>query len=85
MAIIDDFKDINRRMRGDPLAIQAVVVVTPQDCQSGTCDCNGTAACKFQRCMNCGSILHAATGRAYFQDVPVWYQCIDCRGDIRCP
>lgn len=27
--------------------------ITPEDCLSGQCDCNGADNCKFTRCKNC--------------------------------
>jgi hypothetical protein len=38
-----------------PLTI--VQVFTPQDCRSGSCDCEGARNCKFPRCANCDNIM----------------------------
>jgi hypothetical protein len=82
MAIIDDYPDIHRRMLGDPLVIKAVVVVTPQDCMSGSCGCASAANCKFSRCDNCDNILHSPSGKAYNQG-PSHAECPNCGGDCR--
>jgi hypothetical protein len=73
--IADDYRD----------PIKAVIVITPQDCFSGKCDCADASECKFTRCDNCDSIVDREgktldTGRS---PIPEYYQCPDCGGDTR--
>lgn len=39
------------------MEIKAVIVVLPQDCRSGSCDCEGAKNCKFKRCENCDDLV----------------------------
>jgi hypothetical protein len=86
-SLVFDFRDINRRTKGDPMGefiqpIHVVQVYLPEDCQSGACGCDNAESCKFKRCDNCDSILNA-NGKAH--DFGRWinptHQCPDCGGD----
>jgi hypothetical protein len=41
------------------MKINAVIVVTPEDCYHGLCDCASARDCKFPRCENCDGLLDA--------------------------
>jgi hypothetical protein len=71
--IADDYRD----------PIKAVIVVLPQDCQHGTCDCKDASECKFSRCENCDAIIDTDGMAIDFGQRPnEWNMCSDCGGPL---
>ena len=64
--------------------MKAVIVVTPMDCYSGTCDCECAAECKFPRCPNCDNPMDEH-GKALDngRSPSEYHICPDCNGDLR--
>jgi hypothetical protein len=69
------------------MTIRAVVVVLPEDCRSGSCDCERASQCKFKRCANCDDLV---TAEGKWIDDNEWHgehttPCPDCGAPLSPP